>query len=380
MEPDDHESSSSSSSFASSFASSSDACCLPSPSSLKSTATSSRKVSPPELKPESPRTRPRPSRLPAALADFKDKSDAAGEVGAWTVLPLSNEDHTNYLEQIEATFRRFDYDPRKGYIAIRMPGLVHESFIREFDFRLRIQLKSLGLEHQNTITGDFINKIRSNGSADIELITTDSSNVPYAKRLTRSPDSSFVHKDAGLSGVVVEVAYSQDGKKLPGLARDYLLRSYGKIKAVIGFDLNRENKTSTVTVYKVLKTPSDNGRIKLGVEAVVHESTFHTAEKTPADGELTLLLHDFADDKRYEGVENLRVSIPYSELSTILDEAEERFPLIRIDSEEAKSVDLESTPSKPDEDLYPEELTEGQKPKRLATQQAVDEPAPNNDG
>lgn len=292
MEPDDQEPPSSSSSFASSLASSSDVCCLPSPSSLKSTATSSRssrKVSPPpELKqcetrlsiaPEKPApetltgTRPRPSRLPEALADFKRKAEAreAG-AGAWTVLPLSKEDYTNYREQIEAAFRRFDYDSRKDCIAIRMPGPVHERFIREFEHHLRLQLWSLGLAHQETITGDFINRIRSNGSADKELIT-DSSKMPDAKGLTRSPDASFAHNDdAGLSGVVVEVAYSQDGKKLPGLAREYLLHSYGKIKAVIGFDINRDNKPSSVSVYKVRKTPSDNGRTKLGVEAVVHES------------------------------------------------------------------------------------------------------------
>ncbi|CVL07203.1 uncharacterized protein FMAN_15324 [Fusarium mangiferae] len=269
--------------------SSSDVSCLLSPSSLKSTGTSSRKVSPPpELKqcetkqspaPEKPateslpRTRPRRSCLPKPLADFKRTVDA-GKAGAWTVLPLSKENHTNYLKQIEAAFRRFDYDPQNGLIAIRKPGLVHESFIQEFGFHLRLQLRSLGLKHHNTITGDFITKIRSNGSADIGLITKHSSNMPHAKRLTRSPDASFVHKDAGLSGVVVEVSYSQDGKELPGLARDYLLHSYGKIKAVIGFHMNRENKTSNVSVYKVRKTPSDNGRIKLGVETVVHKSIF----------------------------------------------------------------------------------------------------------
>ncbi|CCT76182.1 uncharacterized protein FFUJ_14185 [Fusarium fujikuroi IMI 58289] len=356
MEPDDHEPPSSSS-----FASS-DVCCLPSPSSLKSTATSSRKVSPPpELKcetkqPPAPESPAPPSfgtdhlRLPEALADFKRKADAGGA----------------------ATFRRFDYDPRNGRIATRRPGLVHEYFIEEFVYHLRLQLRSLGLQHQKTITGDFINKIRSKGSADIGLITTDSSDVPHAKRLTRSPDASFVHKDAGLSGVVVEVAYSQDGKKLPGLARDYLLHSYGKIKAVIGFDINRENKPCSVSVYRVLKTPSDNGRIKLGVEAVVHESVssltllpdmisllqaFRNSDNTPASGELTLRLHDFADDKRCEGVNDLHVSIPYSELCIILGEAEDMVPLAKIDSEEKKIFDLESSPSKPDEDLYPEDKT-----------------------
>ncbi|KAF5555135.1 hypothetical protein FMEXI_1655 [Fusarium mexicanum] len=407
MDPADQKSPSSSSSSSSSFSSS-----VPyvhSPSSPKSTATSSRKVSPPELKlegyehivqlkqcenkqppaPESP-AQPGASRLPEALADFKRKADA-GEAGAWTVLPLSNEDHTNYLEQIEAVFRRFDYDPTRGCIAIRMPGLVHESFICEFNLHLRTRLISLGLEHQNTVTGDFINKIRGYGSADMglkpNLSKMPKQDMENAKKFTRSPDAQFALKDAGLSGVVVEVAYSQDGKKLRGLARDYIIRSRGKVKAVIGFDLNR-------------------------------------GEKTPADGELTLHLHDFAEDKRCQGVHNLCISIPYSELSTILGSAERRAALIKSDlldedEDEEESFDLSPTSSKSEEDLYPEEdvhpeedpkdvdydpdksdsgseetsltshvkkrpaaradLAEGQGPKRLATLPTVDEPTPTNE-
>ncbi|KAG4291591.1 hypothetical protein FPRO06_13812 [Fusarium proliferatum] len=357
MEPDGHEPSSSSSSFAST----SDVCCLPSPSSLKSTATSSRKVSPPpELKQcETKQSPARPSpgtshlRLPEALADFRRKADAGG-AGPWTILPLSNEDHTNCVEKIEATFRRFDYDPRYDRIAIRMPGIVHESFVREFDVHLRFQLRSLGLQHQNTITGDFINKIRSYGSADMKL-ATNSSNTPNAKGLTRSPDASFALKDAGLSGIVVEVAYSEDGKKLPGLARDYILRSHGKIKVVIGFDINRDNMPSTISVYKVRKTRSDTGRLRLEAEPV----TFRNSDNTTASGELTLSLHDFADDKRCEGVDDLRISMPYNELSTILGEAEMRLSQKNTGWDEDESVDLHltSASSNADEDPYPEDET-----------------------
>ncbi|SCV57655.1 uncharacterized protein FFB14_15258 [Fusarium fujikuroi] len=377
MEPDDHEPPSSSSSLASSLASSSDVCCLPSPSSLKSTATSSRKVSPPpELKcetkqspapesaaPESP-AHPSPGtsrlRLPEALADFKRKADAgAGGAGPWTVLPLSNEDHTNYLEQIEATFRRFDYDPRNGRIAIRMPGIVHEIFIRLFDYHLLTLLNSVGRKHHKTATGDFIDKIVSLGSADIGL-NPKSPNAPNqcmatTKNLTRSPDAQFALVDAGLSGVVVEVAYSQDGKKLPGLARDYILRSHGKIKVVIGFDINRDNMPSTISVYKVRKTRSDTGRLRLEAEPVI----FRNPDNTPASGELTLSLHDFADDDRCENVDDLRLSIPHSELSNILGKAEMRLSQKNTGWDEDESVDWQSTSasSNPDEDPHPEDKT-----------------------
>ncbi|QGI88700.1 hypothetical protein CEK25_003656 [Fusarium fujikuroi] len=244
-----------------------------------------------------------------------------------------------------------------------MPGIVHEIFIRLFDYHLLTLLNSVGRKHHKTATGDFIDKIVSLGSADIGL-NPKSPNAPNqrmasTKNLTRSPDAQFALVDAGLSGVVVEVAYSQDGKKLPGLARDYLLHSYGKIKAVIGFDINRENKPCSVSVYRVLKTPSDNGRIKLGVEAVVHESAFRNSDNTPASGELTLRLHDFADDKRCEGVNDLHVSIPHSELSNILGKAEMRLSQKNTGWDEDESVDWQSTSasSNPDEDPHPEDKT-----------------------
>ena len=49
--------------------------------------------------------------------------------------------------------------------------------------------------------------------------------------------------------MVLEVSYSQDGKNLKKLACDYILRSNGDIKAVIGVDIN-DGKESTVSLWR----------------------------------------------------------------------------------------------------------------------------------
>jgi hypothetical protein len=65
----------------------------------------------------------------------------------------------------------------------------------------------------------------------------------------REPDGQFQHPDAAYPRVVLEVSYSQDGKNLKKLACDYILRSNGDIKAVIGVDI-KDKKESTVSLWR----------------------------------------------------------------------------------------------------------------------------------
>lgn len=65
----------------------------------------------------------------------------------------------------------------------------------------------------------------------------------------REPDGRFQHWDAAYPGVVLEVSYSQDGRDLKKLASDYILRSNGDIKAVIGVDINY-GRESTASLWR----------------------------------------------------------------------------------------------------------------------------------
>ncbi|KAF4449965.1 hypothetical protein F53441_6885 [Fusarium austroafricanum] len=291
-------------------------------------------------------------RLPEALADFKRKAEAgeAGEAGSWTIIPLSADDYTTHRKGIEAAFRRFDYEPHKRQITIRMPGAVHERFIDGFKFNLQLKLWKLGVEHQNARIGEFIQQIRGWGSADIELNPNIGKNLDQcttnAKGFTRSPDAQFSLVNTGLPVVVIEVAYTQQGKKLRGLATDYIFNSRGRVNTVIGFDINQDKDEAST--------------ISLGMDHVVRESVFRDKDKMPVNDNLTIYLHDFAHEERCDGVDNLPLTITYSELCNFCDKAE-TMQLQRkrkSNAAEQESIDYSLPPPSPVEDLSPEEETE----------------------
>lgn len=96
---------------------------------------------------------------------------------------------------------------------------------------------------------EFAAKIAHGGSARIilaENIYEGQTDLP----VRREPDAQFQHREAAYPGVVLEVSYSQDGKNLRRLATDYILRSNGDIKAVIGLDINYHGKESTVSLWR----------------------------------------------------------------------------------------------------------------------------------
>lgn len=65
----------------------------------------------------------------------------------------------------------------------------------------------------------------------------------------RGPDGQFQYLDAAYLGVVLEISYLQDGKNLKKLAWDYILRSNGDIKAIIGIDIN-DGEESTLPLWR----------------------------------------------------------------------------------------------------------------------------------
>ncbi|KAG5748246.1 hypothetical protein H9Q69_009188 [Fusarium xylarioides] len=162
--------------------------------------------------------------------------------------PLSWEEFKCAREEIEATFRRFDYNPFKGEITIRMPSFVHDSFAGSFN--TAVLAKLLPLMDGDTDTAKFVASIRSILSVDISL---DYQRQPanlgddVDKKEQKSPDLQYCHLESEHSGVVIEVAYSQQGKELKKLAKAYIGGSKGGIKAVIGFDINKD-KESTISV------------------------------------------------------------------------------------------------------------------------------------
>ncbi|OBS16910.1 hypothetical protein FPOA_12546 [Fusarium poae] len=287
-----------------------------------------RKITPPERKlqglPPSPpasderKRAPIVDELPQDIVDLKRKYEIGGEVSPLTSFPLSKEDYTRLRPKLEATFRRFDYEPQHERIIFRMPSRIHDIFAQFIQDAIFNALSELG--HNNENVRPFTTKIVKAATSDIFTFDNDD---PVAKQ--RSPDAQFIHIGAQQPSVVVEVAASQDAKQLSKLAKGYIHDTWGDIKAVLCFALNKPDG-STISVWKPkYETEQGSDEPELTYEQVVQSQPFRTPDKNPInqDNKLVLDLHDFAPCQLCEGYSNLPISIPFTKLYDILDYAEE---------------------------------------------------------
>ncbi|CZR49482.1 uncharacterized protein FPRO_15842 [Fusarium proliferatum ET1] len=285
--------------------------------SLDKSPTVSRKVSPTETPLPSPpdslgRDRPAAAALPKVLVEALHELEEARprEEDYHKTFPLSWAEFKSAKEEIEATFRRFDYDPFKGEITIRMPSSVHEGFAGSFNTAVLAKLWPL-MDGDNA-TAKFVAGIRQMLSTDIIPNTQrrpDDPDDDVDKKKQKSPDPQYRHVKSGESGVVVEVAYSQQGKKLKNLAKGYIGGSKGAIRAKA----------------RLTPKPTGHGSI-LEVEQAINAVPFRDAHKQPvnSDHELVLTLHDLAaKEGLLVDVDDLPIAFRYDELCGIVNEMEE---------------------------------------------------------
>ncbi|KAF5230821.1 hypothetical protein FANTH_13672 [Fusarium anthophilum] len=275
--------------------------------SLDKSHSASRKVSPTETPLPSPpeslqRARATAVALPQVLVEALHELDFRHHDKDYhKTFPLSWEEFKIAREKIEATFRRFDYDPFKGEITIRMPTTIHECFA--LSVNSVVVTKLCPLKNGDTATAKFVKDIRPMGSSDIYM---DNPRQPadldndVDKKNQKSPDLQFGHINSKHPGVVVEVAYTQQAKKLKKLAVDYIGASRGETQTVIGFNIN-SNKQSTVSPFRSAnREPLNEGR-ELRISR----------------------LHDMTtDESLLEGADNLSISLPFKDLCDFLTKAE----------------------------------------------------------
>lgn len=231
-----------------------------------------RKITPPGRKlqglPPSPpasderKRAPTVDELPQGIVDLKRKYEIGGEVSPLTSFPLSKEDYTRLRPKLEATFRRFDYEPRHERIIFRMPSRIHDIFAQFIQDAIFNALSELGRNNEDV--RPFTTKIVKAATSDIFTYDNDD---PVAKQ--RSPDAQFIHVGAQQPSVVVEVAASQDAKQLSKLAKGYIHDTWGDIKAVLCFALNKPDG-STISVWKPkYETEQGSDESELTYEQVV---------------------------------------------------------------------------------------------------------------
>ncbi|KFA81728.1 hypothetical protein S40288_05989 [Stachybotrys chartarum IBT 40288] len=229
--------------------------------------------------------------------------------------------NTYYLivKILEYRLLRFDYDPGREILAIRMPCPVHDFFSASLVKHIQEQLKSIA--GRSDQAGEFASNIHSGGSSRI-LLREGLSET--SRPLRRQPDAQFQHERAAYPGVVIEVSYSQDGKNLRKLAEDYILYSNGDIKLVIGIDINYQDQYSTVSTWRPRYTPQDEGHdiLDAGQDIAIHPFRSSKGVAINENGDIPIDLCDFATDEISSGNESASTTVPFSLLVQFLGQAE----------------------------------------------------------
>jgi hypothetical protein len=80
-----------------------------------------------------------------------------------------------------------------------------------------------------------------------------STEIHFDTGASYEPDASFWHDNAQYPGVIIEVAYSQNKKRLGRLADNYLIDSDASVRAVVGLDIEYGKKGSrkaTISIWR----------------------------------------------------------------------------------------------------------------------------------
>jgi hypothetical protein len=131
-----------------------------------------------------------------------------------------------------------------------MPSPIHDFFVASVAGEISKQLQTI--IDEGGPTSEFAALITNGGCSRILLRADNSEGNQSAAsniRLQRQPDAQFQHCSAAYPGVVLEVSYSRNGK-LEKLAWEYIMKSNGNIKVVIGINIKYDGKVSTVSLWR----------------------------------------------------------------------------------------------------------------------------------
>ncbi|KIW77016.1 hypothetical protein Z517_09462 [Fonsecaea pedrosoi CBS 271.37] len=200
-----------------------------------------------------------------------------------------------------------DYFPSLRLFVLRMPSDIHERFLVRLHDETRHQLRNL-----EGPSSSFAQEIEFIASTHLQS---------HKKRVW-----------------VTEVAYSQDNKKLPHLADEYILGSNLRVRALLGFDIQYQRKKALVSVWRPHAVQGDDREVwATAAETQVFRDDNGEPNLDTHAG-LRVSLRDFASVEFCKKFENLKGSIFIScaTLCTFLNEAE-----AKIDDESESEPDLE---------------------------------------
>lgn len=135
-----------------------------------------------------------------------------------------------------------------------MPGKIHESLIATVETKV---IESL-YEFKRSST-----ERTAKLAASIRSVRSGSVNLPRFSRKT--PDGSFDHTDCPrYPSLVLEVAHSQRQLPLEKLAKDYIQKTKGAIRTVVGIKVDYESDANTARfMIWQASQPDENGEISV---------------------------------------------------------------------------------------------------------------------
>ena len=157
-----------------------------------------------------------------------------------------------------------------------MPGDLHECFLALVSKEILGLLSSIVLSAQTpTALAHLMREVIPKGSPNRQL-----------GDYRRAPGLSFGHRKVLMPGLVVEFAHSQKSSHLRHLAYDYIVRSKGKIQAVLGLDLEYGGggKAATISLWRAKWETHADGRplVKCNQELTAQVSVPLTLSSNPS--------------------------------------------------------------------------------------------------
>ncbi|KAL5118396.1 hypothetical protein ACEQ8H_003746 [Pleosporales sp. CAS-2024a] len=245
---------------------------------------------------------------------------------------------------------RYNYDGNKCKLAVRMPTAIHDCFIQAVRDDIYNQLKEI--RNGSGKKAKFAQNVYVGGSTTIHFDTdTSSSKSRY------DPDNSFWHEDAQYPGVIFEVGYSQQKKKLDRLADNYIVDSATAVQVVVCINLeynNKKTKKATLSIWRpqLLDTPDG---LELRSAEVVADKAFRDDEGNAVEHPgLRLRLSDFTYKELAQnelGDEDTDVYISGSQLCQYLDAVEARVKRVRGKPSNSKEIKKRPRSESPPEEI-----------------------------
>ncbi|KAL4801675.1 hypothetical protein BDV18DRAFT_71757 [Aspergillus unguis] len=260
------------------------------------------------------------------IINIFDKHSHGFQQDPWTEYTLDPDEYNELQDQVgkgsnqlKYSKIRYDYEPLKSRLAIRMPTPLHETFCAKVVLKIISQLELVEREGGNG--ADFAKNINYFASSRIDLpYDSYDDKTLYARR---EPDASFGHSKARYPGVIIEVCYSQKGRRIPAIADDYILNSDGSINAVIFLDIEYHGKEASFSIWR----PCFDEKVKELSAACTVKQVFRTTDGLPTESTpLVLKLKEFATENETRGYSDLdqEINISARDLCDYLDFAEAR--------------------------------------------------------